>query len=231
MYHQSEGPLRIVCLGDSITGPASGARYQGQYLKYADLLQLMVDARLGEGAAKVLNRGHAGQTTQDALGRFEAEVLKARPKLVTVLLGGNDAREAEGLTEGEARAKARTRTIEALWSMVESLNVFGARVLVLLYHCLPNPDDPAGAWTGLTRYNDAIAGLAYELRHPVLDMNEAMHRALGEFSVVELVNERDGVHLNPAGEMVYARAIFNKWLELGWLPEPTTGPLEVKIRP
>jgi len=223
MIQHRERQLTIVCLGDSITGPASGTRYQGQYLKYTDLLQLMVEARLGFGAAAVLNRGHAGQTTLDALSRFQSEVLDERPQLVTILLGGNDARQAGALPEFEARNLAKDRTLEALWTMVESLNVIGARVLVLLYHCLPNPEKLESAWTNLTSYNGAIANLACELGHLVLDMNQAMHEAVGEFEINELVNDVDGVHLNPAGEIVYARAIFSRWLELGWLPDAQVG--------
>jgi hypothetical protein len=35
--------------------------------------------------------------------------------------------------------------------------------------------------------------------------------------VTELVSAIDGVHLNPGGEIVYARAIFAELVRLGWV--------------
>ncbi|MBN1870912.1 MAG: arylesterase [Candidatus Omnitrophica bacterium] len=69
----------IVCFGDSITagfGAESGA-------DYPSLLSRM-------GSWPVINAGVAGDTTADALKRIEEDVLVHEPRMVIILLGGND---------------------------------------------------------------------------------------------------------------------------------------------
>ena len=40
-------PFLVVCFGDSITGHLPGEPYRHLYLKWSDLLELMLEARLG----------------------------------------------------------------------------------------------------------------------------------------------------------------------------------------
>ena len=47
-------PFTVVCFGDSITGCRPGEPYRHQYLKWCDLLEMMLEARLGPGAARDL---------------------------------------------------------------------------------------------------------------------------------------------------------------------------------
>ena len=51
----------------------------------------------------------------------------------------------------------------------------------------------------------------------LLDLGPPLKTAARRHPRTELVNATDGIHLNPRGEMVYARAIFAKLDELGWL--------------
>lgn len=69
----------IVCLGDSLTrgyGASAGNSYPEQLSRI-----------LGE---PVINAGIDGNTSADALARLERDVLSHSPRLVIVLLGGND---------------------------------------------------------------------------------------------------------------------------------------------
>lgn len=69
----------IVCLGDSLTrgyGATAGNSYPEQLARI-----------LGE---PVVNAGIDGNTSGDALERLERDVLSYSPRLVIVLLGGND---------------------------------------------------------------------------------------------------------------------------------------------
>lgn len=69
----------IVALGDSLT-EGVGGNGKG----YPEL----VSERLG---IPVRNAGRAGDTTADALGRLERDVLNQKPDIVLIALGGNDA--------------------------------------------------------------------------------------------------------------------------------------------
>jgi acyl-CoA thioesterase-1 len=69
----------IVCFGDSLT-EGVGA---GQGEDYPSVLSRLI-------AAPVVNAGHRGDTTATALERLASDVLDKNPRLVIVLLGGND---------------------------------------------------------------------------------------------------------------------------------------------
>ena len=70
---------KLIVLGDSLTSGVGASSGQG----YVDELS----RRLG---VPILNRGRAGDTTSDALQRLRPDVLSQNPRVVVVLLGGND---------------------------------------------------------------------------------------------------------------------------------------------
>ncbi len=70
----------IVAFGDSLTqgyGLAAGEDYASQ-----------LSAKIGK---EIINAGVSGDTTSEALQRLQSDVLSRDPRLVIVLLGGNDA--------------------------------------------------------------------------------------------------------------------------------------------
>ena len=218
-------PLKIVCFGDSITGQPN----LRSYLKYSFVLDAMLEARLGPGRATVINRGIGGDTTTGALRRLPGDVLAQHPDITVVLLGGNDA--AQPGRTGETRRN--------LTAIVRQLKEAGSRVLLMQYHLLPNPEHPERAWQHLDDNNDLIAEVAAAEQVPLLDLAAPMRQTLEQGRTSELrsrdektgvadwrevpltqehlVNAVDGVHLNPGGELVVARAVFRKLLELGWI--------------
>ncbi|MDA0578694.1 MAG: GDSL-type esterase/lipase family protein, partial [Verrucomicrobia bacterium] len=76
--------MKIVCLGDSITGQPNLAGY----LKWSFVLEAMCDAAKGPGRVQVVNRGIGGDTSAGALKRLQGDVLDERPDVVVILLGG-----------------------------------------------------------------------------------------------------------------------------------------------
>ncbi len=215
--------MKIVCLGDSITGWPDLTKY----LKWSFILECMCEAGLGEGAVAVVNRGIGGDTTGGALTRLQTNVLDEKPDVVIILLGGNDA----------GRKRPRTEVKSNLETIVRKCKAAGAKVLLLQYHMLPNPEHPGTAWSHLDDNNDLIAEVAGAEGVPLLDMAVPMHAELETREISEMVGNQDGVavwemkkmtqaqlvsasdgvHLNPGGELVFARAIFKQLTSLGWL--------------
>jgi len=216
-------PMKIVCLGDSITGQPN----LKSYLKWSFVLECMCEARMGEGNVTVMNRGIGGDSTGGALQRLQTNVLDEKPDIVIILLGGNDA----NARKNKAEVKSNLETI------VRKCRTNGANVLLLQYHVIPNPEHPETAWTHLDDNNDLIAEVGAAESVPVLDLAQPMQHAFESQKVTELlsykdgvaiwetrpmsqehlVSSKDGVHLNSAGELVFARTIFKKLQSLGWM--------------
>lgn len=221
---QGDTQVKIVCLGDSITGQPNLA----SYMKWSFILEVMCDAAKGPGAVQVVNRGIGGDTSAGALKRLQGDVLDEKPDVAIILLGGNDA--------GQKRPPAEVKT--DMETIVRKIKGVGARVLLLQYAVLPNPASPETAWVHLDDNNALIAEIAAAEEVPLLDMASAIGEALKNQRVSELlgragngiatwetrpltqahlVSASDGVHLSPGGELVFARAIFEKLSRLGWL--------------
>lgn len=213
-------PLRIVCFGDSITGhrPSERHTYQQHYLKYADLLQLMCEARLGVGRAEVLNSGWSGDGTQPnktkawpgGVARAQTDIVDLKPQIAVILFGGNDNAKTE---------EKVARTTAGLRSIYQTAQDAGIKVLALQYPpALAVEENVVRSWKHLSKTaNPIIAAVAKELDIPVLDLGPAMVAAAKKHGRPYLVDHRDGVHLRPGGELVFARTIFTELDRLGWI--------------
>ena len=89
-FHVASGRT-IVCLGDSLT---AGARLGKSRSWPAHLDETLT--------YEVVNSGENGDTTAQALARFDRDVTSHAPTIVVILIGGND-----GLRRGSADAAAR----------------------------------------------------------------------------------------------------------------------------
>jgi lysophospholipase L1-like esterase len=213
--------LTVVVFGDSLTGHRPQESYQGKYLKYSDLLELMLEVRLGLGKVEVINAGWAGDATYaktgqgmpGAVGRLEKDVIDHDPDIVFALIGGNDqlASDAE-----------RTRTRKNLDAIAGRIRTSGAKLLMGLYPpSLPDPNNATRAWD-LTGANPLITAAAGKANAKLLDLGPAMVRAAKTHGRDAVASPVDGVHLKPRGEMVFARAIYHRLEGLGWLKSKRT---------
>ena len=209
----AEEPLQIVAFGDSITGNRPGEAYHQHYMKWIDLLGLMLEAHTGR-SVQVSNAGYAGDATAKrgdrpgAINRYQAEVIEPAPDLVVVLIGGNDA---GGRVPSE-------ETAENLRSMLSAMQAAELRVITLQYAGLF--DDGEGGttgWTHLVDTNPLIAEISAELDIPSVALQPHFDQAAASYgSHRPLVNHQDRVHLAPGGEIVTARATFQALRELNW---------------
>jgi acyl-CoA thioesterase I len=96
----------IVCLGDSLTegvGADAGEDYPSVMSR--------------ELAIPVVNRGRRGDTTEQALARLP-EILEGNPRLVVVLLGGNDFLRQVPRSESKRNLAEVVRRLQAHGAMV-----------------------------------------------------------------------------------------------------------------
>ncbi len=196
------GPLKIVCLGDSITGKSD----LSSYLKWSHLLELMCRAG-GAESAVVVNKGIGGDTTGGVLKRLQTDVLDLKPDIVVLLISGNDA----------GQKVSRETVAKNLDRIMGDISAAGSKILALQYHVIPNPENPETAWKHLDSNNDLIAAAAAKNGAALLDLAAPMREAAKGHPVTELVNAKDGVHLNPGGELIFASEVFNKLKTLGWI--------------
>ena len=97
----------IICFGDSLTegvGAESGE-------EYPTILSRLLGMR-------VLNAGHRGDTTARALQRVRTSVVNKNPRLVILLLGGNDFLRQVPSGETRQNLKEIVRQIQAHGAMV-----------------------------------------------------------------------------------------------------------------
>ena len=165
-FHVATGRT-IVCLGDSLT---AGAR-----LRQDRCWPALLDARLD---FDVVNAGKNGDTTGDALRRFDRDVAEKAPAVVVVLIGGND-----GLRRGSARV-AKENVTAILERVVEidavpvllgfDMGIFSAGFTSFL--------DEVADETGVLYLDDALDDV---LRDPSLKIdsvhpNEAGHARIAD---------------------------------------------------
>lgn len=97
----------IICLGDSLT--------EGVGAETAEAYPAILSQRLGR---PVLNAGRRGDTSAQALMRLGGDVLNKNPRVVIVLLGGNDFLRRVPLAETETHLREIVRQIHERGAMV-----------------------------------------------------------------------------------------------------------------
>lgn len=225
----AEQPLTIAALGDSITGDRPGKPYRHLYSKWIDLVGMGAELRAGVGAVAIINAGFAGDTSHGspsgdppgAVNRLQTQVIEAKADICIMLIGGNDFARLRKLPESEraaASAAISERLMANLLDMVGRCQAAGIKVLLVQYHAARAPD-PTKAWDTLDDGNAVIAAVATQRQAPVLALEPAFAAAIAAGAKPEeLVTPEDGVHLRPYGEIVVARTVAAKLIELGWIP-------------
>lgn len=162
----------IICFGDSLTegvGAGAGEDYP-----------TVLSRRLG---VPVINAGRRGDTTAQALQRLSEAVLRNRPRLVVVLLGGNDF----------LRRLPRHETRKNLEEIVRRIQTQGAMVAI------------AGIWLGL--FTDEFSAIFEETAEQfgALYIPQVMKGVLRDASL-----RNDPIHPNAGGYRLMAERIGEK---------------------
>lgn len=197
-------PVKIVMLGDSITkGVRSGVQAE-------ETFAAIVEADLAKRgiAAKVINSGIGGETTDRALARLESTVLVQSPRLVVVMYGTNDSYIDKG--------KAATRlTLEEyqgnLGKLIDQISAAGAIPIVMTPPCWGAEAGANGAGEHPNRQLEKFAAACRELaaRRDVALVDHYAHWVKAEQEGQDLSGwTTDECHPNPAGHRVMAELMI-----------------------
>ncbi|MBI4662439.1 MAG: SGNH/GDSL hydrolase family protein [Verrucomicrobia bacterium] len=184
-------PVKIVCMGDSITGVFY---HTGGLQAYPEMLEIALHKIYPKAQVTVRNAGVNGDTTRGALTRLDRDVLAHQPNLVTVMFGMNDMVRGS-LAEFKKNLKdISTRCRQA-----------GAEVLL----CTQNSVMETAARPGskLAEYTHAIREVGREESLGVVDCY-ALYEAVRARDPLEwTLLHSDEIHPNMDGHKVFASAI------------------------
>ncbi|MFM7058263.1 MAG: alpha/beta fold hydrolase [Planctomycetota bacterium] len=130
-------PLRIVCLGDSVTGVYY---HTGGRRAWPELLQQALQQALPDQPVEVINAGVSGHTTHDGLARLDRDVLRYQPQIVTISFGLNDLTRLseqqfhDGLAELVQRCR-KSRAVPVLCTPNAVLETSGRPIAKLEEYC------------------------------------------------------------------------------------------------
>lgn len=209
-----DGKLRVVCVGDSLTGPSPGTIYLDKYIKWSDLLQLALESILGQGRVEVINQGLAGDTSAGVRNHLDERLLQWKPDIAVILIGANNFSKSAGDTRSDEEMASRFR--DDLTVIVQRAKSAGIRILLLQYPD-PRAENMEKVWIHGNRGNPVIAEVGRAEKVSVLALKPVFDTAAQNQPPACLASPVDGIHLNPGGELVLTRAVVEKLRALGWL--------------
>ena len=160
-------PVKIVCLGDSVTGIYY---HTGGRRAYPEMLEIALRQVAPEAEISVINAGISGNSTIDALKRLQKDVLDHRPDVVTVMFGLNDMAR---VPENDFQAN-----LEQIIAQCRGVN---AAVIL----CTPNGviNTSGRPIDKLLEYNNVLKEVGRQQRVPVSDV----------YAAYELIRQADPV--------------------------------------
>jgi len=186
----------IVAIGDSITEA-------GGYLKNVDTV---LAARFPQRQAlPIVNVGISGQKAEDMVARFEKDVIREKPAVVTISVGVNDVWHRSGEAHDPQVLTNYWKNVDAMVAMAQSA---GIRVLLLTPTVIQeNPRSPENG--RLEIYVVAEKQIARARQCALIDLHQMFLDALDRRNNGRenwLTN--DGVHMEPAGDAIMAIGVL-----------------------
>jgi lysophospholipase L1-like esterase len=188
---EAKEPVRIVCIGDSITGVYY---HSGGRRAYPEMLQIALQKLHPKATISVHNAGISGDTSKGGLTRLERDVLAHKPHLVTVMFGMNDLVRVP-VADFVANMK----------QIIQRCRAAGAEVVLCTQNSIVNsPQRPVAK---LAEYSQAIRDLAKIESLGLADCHAAFEavRAKDELEWNLLLS--DAIHPNMGGHKLFAESI------------------------
>lgn len=202
-------PVRIVCVGDSITGIYY---HTGSRRAYPELLELALRRLYPRAELTVFNAGLSGDSTTGALVRLDRDVIARQPHLVTVMFGMNDVVKIP-LADFQ-------RNLREICARVRQA---GAEVLLCTQNTVTETEARPSA--RLAEYTQAIRDLAREESIGLVDVHAsfaALQAAQPEaWSLLSSDEIHPGMHGHRRFASAIAEAISGKAISLADVGPPT----------
>lgn len=154
---------------------------------------------------RVVNAGIPGQNSSDGRARFERDVLEARPSVLLLYFGGNDALNPGAFVPLEHYAA------NMAWMLDQALAHDIVPVVATVLHVdtsrLRAQHQTSGSEAPndlIDRYNQALRRVAQERQVAVADFVRVLDAAGGP----TLTMSTDGLHLTAAGNRLLAQTFF-----------------------
>lgn len=191
---KSETP--VVAFGDSITEGVIGCTPEENWLN-------RVQHALGD-RVRMFNAGVGGNSAREAMARFRGDVLSRNPRVVLLEFGGNNHDP-----RNRARRVGDDEFRKHLSDFKRDLPE-GCRVVVITFPPIvdewhaygTHPDFPDGLDKAMDPQREIVRTFARDNRYVLLDLYRLMDKDR------KRLIQRDGVHLNPAGQKVFCEAVL-----------------------
>lgn len=184
-------PVKIVCLGDSITG---AYYHSGGLRAYPELLELVLRRTLPKAQVTVFNAGMSGETTVNGLARLDRDVISRQPDLVTVMFGMNDVVK---VPIDEFRRN--------LLEICNRVRQSGAELLLCTQNSVTDTEPRPGS--KLAVYTEVIRELGRNERIPVVDVHARFEAIRAQDPLAWTRLASDEIHPNFDGHRLIATLI------------------------
>ncbi len=184
-------PVRIVCIGDSITGVYY---HSGGRRAYPEMLQIALQQLYPQAQLTVKNAGISGDTTTGGLKRLERDVLAHKPQLVTIMFGMNDL---VGTPVDVFKKNLR--------EMIARCRTSGAEVVLCTQNSIV--ETPQRPCARLAEFTQAIREVAKEETLLVADCFAAFEAVHGADAAEWNLLLSDTIHPNMAGHKLFAETL------------------------
>ena len=183
----------IVCAGDSIT---QQNYHTNGFLNYVGIIAEKIPN------ACIINAGVSGDTTDGFIKRFEEDVERFKPDLVTVMFGINDAKKGEKyLSEFENNLYLITKLIKKT----------GSELLMLTQNpiMLNVDDEMINIRASYVEYSKCIRDFVKQNGIPFFDifLSWQKHVQANPYKALGLMN--DPIHPNERGQKFIAETLFD----------------------
>lgn len=192
---QSGDSVRWLCYGNSIThGYRVGSFGQVKY-PYPEVLETMLQEKYANPNIFVINEGHNGWRSDQALHNLESMVLSQTPDIVSIMFGINDAYSNFSLEFYKMNMQG----------MIDRLLKANISVLLLSPTPIHTPFDSM-----VSDYGEVLSQIAQEEQIAWINVNQALRRRL-EYEEMTLASILpDDIHLADERYRWIAECIFHE---------------------
>lgn len=204
----------LVALGDSLTAMGSWSQTVAEELNMV-----------------LVNSGVGGDTSADALARFQRDVVNKDPDFVLIGLGTNDfIREGQGNTNPRVSPEQFRTNLQTMIDGVKALDAVPILITAPYvrddaYPPVSNYEDMGGLNPALDVYIEVVRQLAKDNNIGLIDI----HKLCDKYPLTEFLIS-DGVHLAATGNRVYADAI-EEYLTANFRSDPDAPRVERPVAP